>query len=301
MSLKPKKSIFDCLAISVLAGCGNDSKEVSLEGEADEADLVAESVQESDSQEAAEAAEAGENLVEEVAYNADGGLDFVYRYVYDDAQMVRSDFFHYEYPDEDDSPYMWTDYEYDAAGNKIGEVTYQGDSSSKFAVSAIGYEIDGQGNVVKEISYATDYSDTMYYGDDKFEPGQVGGEYSYEYDETGNVVTKISTLYTDTGEVSFFAQDWYEYEFDSAGNIIKMTDYVTYDTPENKKLQMTYEYEYDAAGNQVKMAEITHFEGGFDMQNDFEYEYDAAGNKLKETKYDQDGALIWNIEYKYGK
>lgn len=292
-----------CLAISALSGCGSESKETSLSGENDEADFAEDSVEESGLSETVETEiESGGLLTEEVAYNADGGVDYVYRYIYEDGKLVRRDYYHYEYPGEYDRPYMWTDYDYDAAGNEIGYVIYQGDSSSKFAVSAVGYEIDGQGNRVKEMSYATGDSDNMFYGDDKFETGPIDAIYSYEYDEAGNMITRASVLLdADTGETSFTSWEWYEYEFDSAGNVTKMMTYITYDTPENKRPYMTYEYEYDAAGNQVKMAEITHSSGGFDTQNDFVYEYDAAGNKLKETKYGWEGELIWQIEYEYGK
>ena len=158
------------------------------------------------------------------------------------------------------------EYEYDAAGNQIKWVVYDGDGSIDRREE---YEYDAAGNKIKDIRY---------YGD-----GSIDWRVEYEYDAAGNIIKYI--VYKGDGSINY----WNEYEYDAAGNIIK---YIRYNG--DGSIDWREEYEYDAAGNKIK---DIRYNGDVSINSWYENEYDTVGNGIKHIYYSGDVSIGSWYEY----
>ncbi len=201
-------------------------------------------------------------------------------------------------------------------------------------------EYDENGNVVKHVDYKDGKADstTLYAYDDegklfksqtevnRFFYGKA--DYSYQYDESGNLLKEEFTAHydcSDTTQPSYDSEGYTEYEYEN-GVLVKVfesqTDYETdvytmtsheeYEYDEKGQLIKTTVYssgtntaeillceivfEYDEEGRQVKKTKTVVGEPGFEET----YEYDEKGNLVKTVSenetiisaYDEDGKKI---------
>lgn len=211
-----------------------------------------------------------------------------------------------------------SEYEYDAKGNRIKEVSsgIYGGSMRFWEYDEWGNEIrsvwcdeegkvntkweyayNAQGNLVKETHYNYDAN------------GDIGSVFIITYDEYGN---EINRLHKDSeGERD---SDESEYGYDEQGNIIREYNY------SNGKLWQWTEYEYDEQGNEIKNvsyradgSKSSWEEKRYDIKGNLveessyadtlgnrktEYEYDTKGNVLKQIGYyEGDVRYIYEFEY----
>lgn len=167
------------------------------------------------------------------------------------------------------------------------------------------YKYDTVGNLLKRIHYYRLNEEYRYeYGYD--EKGQQTSvtyhyiypwknddyfiSYTYEYDDSGNMVKKTEVL--DDGNV----RTWWEYSYDAADNMIGEILYQYQDgLPSQQELK---EYEYDDDGNLVK---YVYYGRDGSIQEWYEYKYDGSGNMIQEILYDPYGKAVWRMQYTYGE
>lgn len=242
---------------------------------------------------------------------------------------------------EDGSSTGYNEREYDDYGNRIKCTYYNSDGSLDSAEEA-EYEYDNVGRVLKKTTYRSNEDGEKYvYGETECEynkgkllksstttyehdeedielAGYTHYVYEREYDDKGNIVKTVFTLYlTDGSEEK--VEDTYEYdaegreikcimigsagwksiaeyEYDENGSKILDRETTTYKSgiEENYETKWIYEYEYNEAGNIVKKAYF--IEGNTSKK--FEEEYDANGNMIKHSLIlDDDYIDITEYEY----
>lgn len=212
---------------------------------------------------------------------------------------------------------MYDIYEYGEAGNLIKTESIQiGENSvSKYGYE-FEYEYDKEMNLIeKQYFFYREISDEEY--PDKEREQVVSDNLEHKYNKEGERI-ETKSIDPETGEVSYKSE--YSYEYNNMGNIIKTISYdgegisyiseYQYDNrgyvSESKHVsgygegewiyEDIYKHEYDSRGNLIKT--VRYYESG--NSDSTEYEYDRQNNMTKLTVYDTDGKEIQKYEYTYG-
>lgn len=155
------------------------------------------------------------------------------------------------------------EYEYDTSGNKLKEITDNG--------QMYWYQYDSQGNQIRQVSYR--------------EGGPVGSASTQRYDSQGKLVREEQ--YGSDGQL-----EWYfTYEYDEYGNEVKQDWYFPDGT-----LNVYYLYEYDTDG---KCTQYSQYYGDGQMIQSYTYQYDADGTYTGYEEYDSNGNLHGTMIYEY--
>ncbi len=112
-------------------------------------------------------------------------------------------------------------------------------------------------------------------------------DYDIEFDNKGNILTKVTYKIRVSQDDSIRYQHFYEY---NSRNQIKKELEIYEDGP----LEKIITYEYDSKNRLIK---IDKNKGNKYGNGHYEYEYDSSGNLKKETFYGSYGRLNYKIEY----
>ncbi len=218
----------------------------------------------------------------------------------------------------DGSAASWTEYEYDALGNKTKEARYNaGGALSGVTV----YEYDDAGrmsglvssdeNGTTELSISWTYDDDAGLAErrDRNSEGYLINWFAYAYDALGRKTVQ-NTLDPLSGEV--FSRE--EYKYDADGNLTRRTVYASDGSVDKQTVS-----EYDNNGNETRHTEsnagiitkwveteygadgsilqtVTRNPDGSVMDTEL-WEYDASGLHTKTERRSADGTLMMWIEY----
>lgn len=214
--------------------------------------------------------------------------------------------------------------EYDVVGNQVKWAqifTEEEIEGSGLKNTEYRYAYDAAGKLIKKDYYEDGYlesSEEYIIGEDdrtiesnRYNNGRMSLHfvYSYEFDETGNVVRELQKYYDANG--TYGGVFTYEYQYDDENNLIKNVCYnndgsiyslYEYDsdgnllTVQNGGTDYVIYQEYNEAGYMTKSSSYT-LEGVFRSSTEYQYEYDAERNVLIVNKYNDEGKLTgWDEE-----
>ena len=194
-----------------------------------------------------------------------------------------------EYFDFTGDPDTYTDYKYDANGNKLSEAYYEGKAG-------VGEE-EGDFNLVYEYTYTYDSQNRMLTsqeGEERHEYTydakgvrtdiEYGVEYEYDEETEDDVPVEVP--------VSKKVRD-----FDEEGRVVYEENY-TWEgerwSPEGSK----YVREYDENGNILKEEIYVVVTNGWEYETTMRYEYDEQGREIRRSESNYDDELEMVREYK---
>lgn len=306
-------AIVTIFTASILSGCGNsttsesvDNTETIEETDTEEpgeaaSDTEPESIEESEPEEIENEQEPILVQTESIRKDADGNITTSYVYQYNEkgeqircertsiweditGTSIRTYIEEYEYDangnkikeisyyDGEDTPEKIIEYTYDEEGKQLSEKEYENDS----IVSLIALTYDSDKNMIKKIFY--DENNTLVltreytYDSDKNLIEEIG------YDEDGAEYMKATYEYNDMGDIVSESFD-YSDKLASIYGYTNSLDKYEYDDKNRLSLLTVY------ADDQLAFKVIT--------------EYDDNDNILKETTYDENESLEYTTEYKY--
>ena len=200
----------------------------------------------------------------------------------------------YEY-DENNQVESHTDYAYDANGNQIGYVQYNGAGTSEADIDYVSSTTyDASGNRTK--------SESVYYDE-----GKISSYYIYTYNADGNRIKYENYDYDDDGSVNYSyireytyypngecetekyyyngelrSTSYYEYGGDGT-QLLKVKEY----SAKTNKLTSVEEYIYDG-DNCIRENYYNVQDGKEKLSYYYKYTYDANGNEILSERYSID-------------
>lgn len=205
------------------------------------------------------------------AYNADGSVRDLTRYIYDESGNVTKDISYAA----DGSVESYVEYENDTNGNCIKYTEYDADG---MVTKSVESKYDSNNNCLESISYDSD--------------GNITDSSEYEFDDNGNEIkeTYVSTFEYDGTSMTF--KGVFEYEYDDKNRKTKQTIY----DEDGTTVTNIYEYAYDSAGNQITE---TQYNADGSILSVTNKEYDSDNNLMKDTASGVDGTEFMSQEYEY--
>lgn len=204
------------------------------------------------------------------AYNADGSVMDLTRYIYDESGNVTKDISYAA----DGSVESYVEYENDTNGNCIKYTEYDADGK---VIKSVESKYDSNNNCLESISYDSD--------------GNITDSSEYEFDDNGNEIKKTYVSTFEYDGTSMTLKGVYEYEYDDKN---RQTKWISYDE-DGTTVNSIYEYAYDGAGNQITETQYNADGSVFVLEN---REYDSENHLMKKTASRADEEL-WLSEYEY--
>ena len=245
-----------------------------------------------------------DRLIYEESASSPDGIDYYYRYTYDENGRKKTETFYNTENNKYDKEFFYND-----NGIVIKEV-----ETRKSHTKTTEYTVNEHGDITKEtqiIDYegkktSIEYTYEYTYDENgkmtkkyKVWPNQESDTTEYIYNEQGDVIKETYSSSVNSTKISE-----YEYEYNADGEKVKITKTINeyreskalyeYDSHGSKiyeasaDIERRYEYTYDELGRVATMLQ------DFDTKQMFEYTYDEKGNEIKRVSYSTNAPDIKN-------